>query len=78
MATLIVSGDEWDYVIMSTVRSMPRHEIDKRPTFGWLKMNLGFIMDQNQINVALTRAKKGSLLASTSLSFATFSRQLAS
>ena len=85
MATLIVSGDEWDYVIMSTVRSMPRYEIDKRSTFSWLKMNLtvrslpehginsrptigwrkinmGFITDENQTNVALTRAKKGPII----------------
>ncbi len=52
-------GGEWDYVILSTVRSLPRYEIDKRPTKGWLCRNLGFIVDENQINVALTRARKG-------------------
>ncbi|MRC56921.1 hypothetical protein GH877_30150, partial [Bacillus thuringiensis] len=42
VSTVIASqGDEWDYVILSTVRSMPQHEIDKRPTIGWLKVNLG-------------------------------------
>ncbi len=52
-------GGEWDYVILSTVRSLPQYEIDKRPTIGWLKRNMGFIIDENQINVALTRARKG-------------------
>ena len=59
---VFLSGDEWDYVIMSTVRSMPRHEIEKHPTIGWLKVNLGFITDNNQINVGLTRAKKGLII----------------
>ena len=49
-------------MILSTVRSLPEHEIDSRPTFGWLKINMGFITDENQINVALTRAKKGLII----------------
>ena len=54
-----VTGDEWDFVILSTVRSLPRYQIDEHPSQGWLKHNLGFITDQNQINVAITRARKG-------------------
>ncbi len=47
---------------MSTVRSLPTYEIDKRPSIDWLKTNLGFIIDHHQINVALTRAKRGLII----------------
>lgn len=60
-----ISGDEWDYVILSTVRSLPEYEIDKRPSIGWLKRNLGFIIDHHQINVALSRARKGLIIVGT-------------
>ncbi|CAC5394759.1 unnamed protein product [Mytilus coruscus] len=52
-------GGEWDYVIFSLVRSLPDYRIEPHPTKGWCKENLGFITDHNQINVALTRARKG-------------------
>ncbi|XP_067095662.1 3'-5' exoribonuclease HELZ2 [Osmerus mordax] len=52
-------GSEWRYVILSTVRSCPGSEIDKSPTKAWLTKRLGFIMDPNQVNVAITRAKEG-------------------
>ncbi|XP_064420251.1 3'-5' exoribonuclease HELZ2 [Latimeria chalumnae] len=52
-------GSEWRYVILSTVRSGPRSEIDKKPTKAWLKKCLGFIIDPNQVNVAITRAQEG-------------------
>ena len=55
----LLLGDEWDYVILSTVRSLPEYQIDENPSMGWLKHNLGFILDHNQINVAITRARKG-------------------
>jgi hypothetical protein len=35
------------------------YRIEKNPTLGWCAQNLGFIIDMHQINVALTRAKKG-------------------
>jgi superfamily I DNA and/or RNA helicase len=54
-----VVGGEWDYVIFSLVRSLPEYRIEKIPTLGWCAQNLGFITDIHQINVALTRAKKG-------------------
>lgn len=60
-------GDEWDYVILSTVRSLPRYEIDKRPSPGWLKRNLGFIIDDHQINVAITRARRGLIIIGKSM-----------
>ncbi|KAJ8305756.1 hypothetical protein KUTeg_016301, partial [Tegillarca granosa] len=55
-------GGEWDYVIFSLVRSMPEFLIETTPTIGWCVQNLGFITDRNQINVALTRARKGLIL----------------
>ena len=61
------TGEEWDYVILSTVRSLPRYQIDKRPSIGWLKHNLGFIIDENQINVAITRARKGLVIIGKAL-----------
>ncbi|XP_038048815.1 helicase with zinc finger domain 2-like [Patiria miniata] len=58
--TVITSqGSEWDYVIMSTVRSLPRIEIEEKASVGWKQKNLGFIIDENQMNVALSRAKRG-------------------
>ena len=56
------TGGEWDYVVLSTVRSLPECKIEAKPTLGWCKQNLGFITDQNQINVALTRARKGLII----------------
>lgn len=55
-------GGEWNYVIFSTVRSLPRYRIEKRPTLGWCKKSLGFISDAHQINVALTRARRGLII----------------
>jgi len=57
-----VAGDEWDYVILSTVRSLPEYEIDPRPSPGWCSANMGFICDPHQINVALTRARMGLII----------------
>ncbi|XP_076440863.1 3'-5' exoribonuclease HELZ2-like [Babylonia areolata] len=60
ISTVVSSqGDEWNYVILSTVRSLPPHKIEAKPTYGWCRQNLGFITDRNQINVALTRARRG-------------------
>ncbi|KAK3103369.1 hypothetical protein FSP39_018776 [Pinctada imbricata] len=55
-------GGEWDYVIFSTTRSLPRHLIQPNPTTDWRFRNLGFVVDTHQINVALTRARKGFIL----------------
>ncbi|XP_068761003.1 3'-5' exoribonuclease HELZ2-like isoform X3 [Montipora capricornis] len=52
-------GREWDYVIISLVRSMKKDEIDLEPTQSWLQEHLGFLTDEHQMNVALTRARKG-------------------
>ncbi|KAK3577500.1 hypothetical protein CHS0354_026454 [Potamilus streckersoni] len=61
--TVVASqGGEWDYVIFSTVRSLPVHEIESTPSLGWCAEKLGFILDRHQINVALTRAKRGLII----------------
>ena len=52
-------GSEKNYVILSLVRSLPEHEIERNPSRSWLMEKLGFITDEHQINVALTRAKRG-------------------
>ena len=52
-------GSEKDYVILSLVRSLPEIEIETNPSRTWLNEHLGFIKDEHQINVALTRAKRG-------------------
>lgn len=57
-----ITGGEWDYVIFSTVRSLPQSKIERKPTIGWCIHNLGFITDSNQVNVALTRARKGLII----------------
>ena len=56
---VICVGGEWDYVILSTVRSLPSYKIEAQHTRGWKGVNLGFITDRNQVNVALTRARRG-------------------
>lgn len=55
----LVLGSEWRYVLVSTVRSCPESDLDQRPTKSWLKRFLGFVVDPNQVNVALTRAQEG-------------------
>ncbi|XP_036915978.1 helicase with zinc finger domain 2 [Sturnira hondurensis] len=52
-------GSEWRYVLVSTVRSCPESDLDLRPTKSWLKRFLGFVVDPNQVNVAITRAQEG-------------------
>ncbi|XP_067410120.1 3'-5' exoribonuclease HELZ2 isoform X2 [Emydura macquarii macquarii] len=52
-------GSEWKYVILSTVRSCSRSDIDKKPTKSWQKKYLGFVTDPNQVNVGITRAQEG-------------------
>ncbi len=61
--TVITSqGNEWDYVILSTVRSVPVLQIDAKPPLAWKKRHLGFITDVHQINVAVTRPKQGLII----------------
>ncbi|KAG1930154.1 helicase with zinc finger domain 2 [Pimephales promelas] len=52
-------GSEWKYVIMSTVRSCPKSDIERQPTKSWIMKQLGFITDPHQVNVGITRAQEG-------------------
>ncbi|XP_019634630.1 PREDICTED: uncharacterized protein LOC109477726 [Branchiostoma belcheri] len=55
-------GSEWDYIILSTVRSLPQAEIPAQPSRRWMKDQLGFLTDDHQINVGLTRARRGFII----------------
>ncbi|XP_051990661.1 LOW QUALITY PROTEIN: helicase with zinc finger domain 2-like [Xyrauchen texanus] len=52
-------GSEWRYVILSMVRSCPSEEIEPMPSKEWLSKHIGFVGDENQINVGITRAQDG-------------------
>ena len=53
---------EWDYVLVSTVRSLPQRDIDSQPSDKWRAKNLGLVSDQQQLNVAITRARQGLII----------------
>ena len=59
-------GSEYDFVIFSMVRSMPRDNIRNKaaiqPDRTWLRENFGFITDRHQICVAITRARHGLII----------------
>ena len=59
-------GSEWDYVILTTVRSMRPSAVEERPSVHWQRQHLGFITNDHQINVALTRARKGLIIIGSS------------
>lgn len=65
----LFAGSEADFVILSTVRSLPRNEILEYPSRSWVTEHLGFVTDQHQINVALTRAKHGLFIVGMVLCF---------
>jgi len=60
------TGSEWNYVILSTVRSQqpefieaPKPKDGIHKTRAWCNKMLGIITDRHQINVAITRARMG-------------------
>jgi superfamily I DNA and/or RNA helicase len=59
-------GDEYGIVILSTVRSLPIKEIANEKHVqadrGWLLENLGFLTDEHQLNVGITRSKYGLII----------------
>ena len=58
----LCTGCEWDYVVLTTVRSMQPSSVDDVPNLRWQRQHLGFITNEHQINVALTRARKGLII----------------
>ena len=58
----LLVGSEWDYVLLSTVRSLPQREIVSRPSDSWRADNLGVVTDHHDINVAITRARHGLII----------------
>lgn len=65
-AFYLIIGDEYDIVILTTVRSQKISEISHKdyvqPDKRWLTENLGFLTDEHQINVGITRAKHGLII----------------
>ena len=59
-------GSEYDFVIFSTVSSMPRHIIRNKaaiqPDRTRIKENLGFVTDRHQICVEITRTRYGLII----------------
>ena len=62
MTSSLLSGSESDYVILSTVRSSSPPKSSIPADQGWLFKHIGFVTDDHQINVAITRAKLGLLI----------------
>ncbi|XP_065917904.1 3'-5' exoribonuclease HELZ2-like isoform X2 [Dysidea avara] len=64
-------GSEFDFVIFSTVRSMPHRTIMSKAAVQadrtWIREHLGFITDHHQICVGITRAKHGLVIVGNSL-----------
>ena len=60
------AGDEWDYVILSTVCSLSSYAPDGFPAPSSSKSKLGFVADEHQINVAITRTRHGLVIVGKS------------
>ncbi len=62
----LFTGDEYGFVVLSTVRSQPIEEISNpdhvQPDRQWLLENIGFVADEHQTNVAITRSKYGLII----------------
>ena len=63
-------GREFGFVILSTVRSQPRHAIINKkavqPDRKWLLDHIGFVTNRHQICVGITRAKHGLIIVGES------------
>ena len=70
------AGDEYGIVILSTVRSQPladiRNEDHVQPDRSWLLENLGFLTDEHQINVGITRSKYGLIIVGKLNTYSSF------
>ena len=60
------TGDEYGIVILTTVRSQPLSEISNEDHVqadrSWLLEHLGFLTDQHELNVGITRSKYGLII----------------
>ena len=65
---IYTAGNEYEIVLLSTVRSLPLdeityiHEYFTQPDRHWMRENLGFITNKHQINVGITRSKSGLII----------------
>ena len=58
-----IVGGEFDYVILSTVRSLPETDIEIRPSPQWREKHIGnLLMNEQLASFLLTRARKGLLI----------------
>ena len=61
----LFQGSEYGIVLLSTVRSRKLDDIRtsegerKKADIGWIRANLGFITNNNQVCVGITRCKYG-------------------
>ena len=62
-----LTGDEFDIVFLSTVRSLPDGDYDESMADRrWLREHLGFVTNPHQICVGITRAKFGLIIVGES------------
>ena len=58
-----ITGSEFRIVILSTVRSQPAKDIENEEVVQadrqWMRENLGFVTDEHQICVGITRSQLG-------------------
>ncbi|XP_052765877.1 helicase with zinc finger domain 2-like isoform X2 [Mya arenaria] len=54
-----IQGLEFDYVLFSTIHSLPAMNIEQFPTQKWLNEKLGVLTDHGQVISTLSRARKG-------------------
>ncbi|XP_076803598.1 3'-5' exoribonuclease HELZ2-like isoform X2 [Clavelina lepadiformis] len=58
VGTVVTSqGSEADYILLSMVRSNQMLPLEEDPETAWVFRNIGFVSDDHQINVAITRAR---------------------
>jgi hypothetical protein len=56
-----ITGREWDYVMISLVRTLPSNKIEKNPDTDWIQRHVGEMSDINQINPEHIIYKNGEL-----------------
>jgi hypothetical protein len=61
-----ITGKEFDYVILCTVRTVANPSIERYPDKKWKLSKLGQLVDKAIVTTALTRAKKGLIIVGKS------------